>query len=541
MPRRLFGFIVSSDIPVQPGAKAADSQNSRYGGFLQAGSAFMGYAGVTLIGTALGGAFAIVNEAMIARFLGVEAYGRYAIAFMLARIGSILAAFGLPVTILHFLPIELNQRDKASAFGSVIGSILLPVVSGIGLSLSIWSLSDWFAVSIFHEPHAAVYIRNLAIVIPLIATTEVLGHIARGFGHALPYVVIRNLVPTLCYMCVILYLVHSGGAKVSITYGPVGAYATAAFLGFIVIGTLSWSTIGLVRPRIQLRALYSYSLPVFLNTAVSLVLVWTDLFQLGIFTNADTVGIYRACMQIVIVFDVIWTACSAASGPMYPVLILEGRLEQLRNTYLASIHVAALLATPAFLLILCNANDILGILGPRFSTGAFALSLLAFGNLVKVSFGAAGVLLVLGGRQRLEAANAVASSMLNVTLNYFLIPRFGLVGAATATTTSLLVLSLLRLRQVVRAFPVTSLDPAIFRVAFVTSPLALSFTWASRIFGFGQGTGIPHLLLRLFVLGLLIILAIWTVCLSEDERAMLSGLLSRKKHLAKTACPPVGE
>ena len=511
---------------------------SRYEGFANAGSAFMGFAGITLIGSTLGGLLAIVDEALIARFLGVEAYGLYALAFMLARIGSLVAAFGLPVTILHFLPVYLTQNDKERALGSVLGSILAPLLVGSVFAFGLWMVSDWLANHVFHEPRGAVYIRSLAIAVPFSALVELFGHIARGFGRAAAYVLIRSVAPPLSYMGVLLYLTHFGGAKISVTHGLVGSYALGTLLGVALVATYCSSIIGRVKPRFELRELYSYAVPVVLNLGVSLALFWTDLFQLGIFTNADTVGIYRACMQIVVVFDIIWTAYSAAAGPIYPVLIFERRYQQLRNTYLAAVHLATLLATPAFLLIVCNASDLLSVLGPRFIAGTLALSLLAFGHLVKVSIGAAGILLILGGKQRLEATNAVVAAVLNMLLNYLLIPRLGLTGAAISTTTSLIVLSVARLFQVKRVFPITTLDPNIFWVIVVTAPVSLVTNWMSALAGFGPGTGISHLLLRLAVTVFLILVVIWSMCLNQSERDILRmSLSSRKKLEAKPIHP----
>ncbi len=529
-----------SDKNIPLGSDQADT-SIRYKGLLQAGSAFMGYAGVTLVGTLLGGILAVLNEVLIARFLGVDTYGDYAIGFMLARIGSIIAAFGMPVTVLHFLPVYLSRADKERALGSIISSVLLPLVGGVILALTLQSLSGWFAISVFGEPRAAAYIRNLAFLIPLIALTEVLGHIARGFGYALPYVVIRNLAPPICYMVVLLYLRHLGAPRIEVTNGFVGAYSLASLIGFLVILRFAWSLIVAARPRLQLRESYSYAVPVVLNGIVSLALFWTDLFQLGIFTNADTVGIYRACMQIVIAFDIIWTVYTAAVGPIFPVLLAENRLEQLRNTYLAAMHLATLLATPVFLLVVCNASDILGVLGPRFSTGAVAVSILAFGNLVKISVGVAAVLLILGGKQRLEAINAVVSAALNIGLNYYLIPRMGLMGASIATTTSLLVLSWMRLWQVSRAFPAVALDLRVFRVIPITVPLILFLYFAMTYFGYGQGTGVPHLLIRLILETTLLAAVIWRLCLSDEERQMLRGIMRRNKVTPVELTPPVVE
>jgi O-antigen/teichoic acid export membrane protein len=522
---------VPDDTPTPDGSSdRVRRPNSRYEGFSNAGSAFMGFAGIMLVGSVLGGLLAIVDEAMIARFLGVETYGLYALAFMLARISSLVAALGLPVTILHFLPVYLTQNDKERALGLIIGSTLAPLLGGCLFASGLWLLSDWLAIRIFHEPRAAVYIRSLAMAVPFSALVELLGHLTRGFGHAFGFVVIRSVAPPLCYMGVLFCLIHFGGAKLSVTHGLVGSYVLGTVLGVAFVANYTYSTIGRVKPKFEFGELYSYAVPVLLNLGVSVVLVWTDLFQLGIFTNADTVGIYRACMQIVIIFDLIWNAYSAAAGPIYPVLIFEHRYEQLQRTYLAAVHLATLLAAPTFLLIVCNGGDILSVLGPRFTAGTLALSILAFGHLVKVSFGAAAILLILGGKQRLEATNAVIAAILNLLLTFILIPRFGLTGAAMSTATSLIVLSIARLIQVGRVFPISALDPKIFRVVVVTTPVALLATWISTIAGIGPGTGIGHLLVRFPATGLLILLAIWVLCLNPSERMMLRGLLRPGKN-----------
>jgi len=511
------------------GSASARDSSFRYRGFLYAAGGFVGYAGITFAGAAFGGLLAIIDEALIARFLGVAAYGLYALAFMLARIGSIIAAFGLPVTILHFLPIHLRSNDRARALGSIIGGIMLPLAMGSALTLLLGKLDHWIAVGIFDAPQATDYIRNLGFIVPLIALSEVLGHTARGFGRAFYYVLIRNLAPQIFFLGVLLYLSHFGGPKIAVTYGLIGSYLLACALGFVLISGLVRSIIGKVRPLFELRALYSYALPVVLNASVALVLLWTDLFQLGIFTNTWTVGIYRACMQIVVVFDIITSTFAAAVGPIYPVLIHERRQTELRDTYLAAIHLPTLLATPIFLLILVNASDLLSIIGPHFTPGAPALCILAAGHLLRVSFGTAAMLLVVGGKPHVEAGNAVIAALLNTVLNLVLIPRFGLAGAATSTATSIAVLSGLRIFQVSRVFEVKTFDQAIFRVVVVTVPLGLAASWVGSVLGFGQGTGIPHLLVRLIVVGGLICAALWFTCLNQGERNALRQLLRGAK------------
>jgi hypothetical protein len=78
-------------------------------------------------------------------------------------------------------------------------------------------------------------------------------------------------------------------------------------------------------------------------------------------------------------------------------------------------------------------------------------------------------------------------------------------------------------------FEAKTFDPAIVRVVIVTIPLGLAASWVGSVLGFGQGTGIPHLLVRLIVVGGLSCIALWFTCLNEGERNALRLLLRRAK------------
>src|SRR5690348_942341 len=77
-------------------------------------------AGISLTGLFVGGILVLINEALIANYLGIQIYGFYALAAMFARVGAILSTFGLPLAVLHYVPIHLSQRDHSRAIGTVI-------------------------------------------------------------------------------------------------------------------------------------------------------------------------------------------------------------------------------------------------------------------------------------------------------------------------------------------------------------------------------------------------------------------------------------
>jgi len=504
-------------------------------GILQAGRGFIGNAGITLIGAATGALLTMGTDVLAARFLGVSTYGLYALALMLAKSGEIMAEFGVPLSLLHFLPVRLSRGERGSALGAILGSLLLPIAIGLGFTLALWFGGNWVAAHLLGQAAAGPFIAVLGFAIPLMVTIDVLGNVARGFGRALPYVVTYNIVPQLCAAAVVISLMIWQGPQIGVVYGRVFAYAVGVAIGLVFAWRLVKRHIGWVRPVLNLRQLYGYALPLGVNLMTSLGIAWTDLFLLGLLTEASTVGVYRGCMQIVLVFDLGANACAAALAPVFTVLIAEGRRAQLQEMYTSAVRLQTLMSLPLLLVIIVNASDLLRVLGPDFAIGAPALLLLACGQFAKGTLSPATVALIIGGRQKLDAVNVAIAAVANLMLNLMLIPSLGLVGAALATATSLVGLSIVRCLQVRRVFGLRTLEFAAVRAAMITVPLALAIWAVSVPLGIGPGSGFAALFCRLAIMGTVIGGSIWFFCLEAGDRTMLLRLVLRRGSGAPTA------
>ena len=90
--------------------------------------------------------------------------------------------------------------------------------------------------------------------------------------------------------------------------------------------------------------------------------------------------------------------------------------------------------------ILWLAGDvILSWFGAEFVVGYPALMILLVGAIASAFAGPVGYMLTMAGEQMLAAVIVFGTAMLNIVMNLFLIPKYGIVGAAVATSISTVV------------------------------------------------------------------------------------------------------
>ena len=100
-----------------------------------------------------------------------------------------------------------------------------------------------------------------------------------------------------------------------------------------------------------------------------------------------------------------------------------------------------ILAAALFLLVI--GKFLLSLFGSEFVAGYPVMVIIAIGLVLRATLGPAENVLNMLGEQNLCAAVLGASAVANIILNFALIPRYGLEGAATAISVSLVIAAIL--------------------------------------------------------------------------------------------------
>ena len=95
----------------------------------------------------------------------------------------------------------------------------------------------------------------------------------------------------------------------------------------------------------------------------------------------------------------------------------------------------------------------------NYSIGYISMIILIFGQIINVAIGSVGYILTMAKLEKCAIISIISSIIINVTLNYLLLPIYGIEGAAISTAFSMIVWNVLMLIFVKTK---TDLNPTVF-------------------------------------------------------------------------------
>jgi O-antigen/teichoic acid export membrane protein len=179
-----------------------------------------------------------------------------------------------------------------------------------------------------------------------------------------------------------------------------------------------------------LRELYSFTTVAWLTSLTNSGLIWAGTIMLGLYAIPAEVGIYQVAARLVLLGTIFIQPVTTSFAPRVADLYQRGQTESLRDTYVLITSWIFRLALPSFIILMVFAEELLAIFGSGFTGGTTVTVVLALAQLVNSATGPCGYMLLMSGRHTLQSINNVAALVVNIALNLWLIPRYGIVGAA---------------------------------------------------------------------------------------------------------------
>ncbi|WP_433527955.1 flippase [Micromonospora sp. CA-263727] len=413
--------------------------------------------GLNLAGAILSQAAVFVVMLLLARGLGITQVGRYAQCYAVLALLGLLSLSGFRAGLTRFVAVHLADDDPAAIRGTVRLGLLISAGSATVIGAGLAVAAPWLA-ALLHDPQLTTGLRLVALTLPASTLCEAALAATRGWRTQRYFTLVGQVYEPATRLALTALALVTGAGLTGAYWALVGAAWSAAALALGALRRLL-RTVPPAPAAYRPRQLFSFSTVSWVSSLSATGLIWMDTLLLGALGSGEDVGVYNVATRLVTVAIFVLAPINAALGPHLAYLYHQERMTEVRRIYRAATGWVVRLSLPAFVALLVFPDDLLRLFGGTFAAGATVTVILAAGQLVNAATGPCGTVLNMSGRVALNMYDNLAVLLLNVLLNLWLIPAYGIVGAAVAWAVSLAAVNLARVLQVralIRALPVSA-------------------------------------------------------------------------------------
>jgi len=390
---------------------------------------------------------------IIAHYFGAKGLGDYVLSIIVLRVFTLFSKLGMDTFSIRFIASFAKQGKWKSIqlFRNKI--ICLLSITSLIFSLLMYYFSD----DIANLVHAKVeHVRlNAFFVLPM--TFFMLHYQSlRGLKKIAEFSFFYRMAQATFSIILIFIITQffvDGNVPV---YAYLSSLAIVSLLAFIVFFN-SYNKIKRISDEEQIEELkYSeilkVSIPLMFAQSVQFIMAWTDKLMLGNMMGSEEVGIYFTAFKLSMFASIALMAINSIASPKFAEMFAKNDMAGLKKVAHQSSKMIFLATLPLVLLFFAFPEFLLGLFGEEFKVGVKAFVFLSFGKLISSFSGSVGNLLQMTGKQVIFMNVLFVGAIVNVLLNFFLIPKFGINGAALASMISLSMWNLIMVYFVKREF-----------------------------------------------------------------------------------------
>lgn len=385
--------------------------------------------GIFLIIKILGSLGAYFFAWYISRVYGPEGNGIMAFTLTLAVLLAAIYNLGLNIYAVKIIPQYRYQNDIQGThtfYRSALSTVIKMTLAGSAIMIIITYIipsgtlsRDLFSVSFLTIP---------------VSLLLFISHTFKARKNILSYSLLQNNIVQVAALLVLMLPVW---ARISPSE-PVWACVWAG-MAMTIISLIANNTRKLPKttlPSIPFSSHLRESLPMLAGGLAFMILNLTDRLMLRFLDSTSQLGIYDIALRLSNLSLLGILSLNAIAEPKFAEFFARNSMDQLRQFVKRMTFIGLLIAIPVITILGLFPDFWLGFFGKEgdFLSGRTSLYILLLGQLISVACGAVLILLNMTGHQRSVQTILICAAILNVVLNALLIPKWGIAGAAWATT-----------------------------------------------------------------------------------------------------------
>ncbi|HBI6967436.1 flippase [Clostridium perfringens] len=379
--------------------------------------------------------FPLITLPYITRILGATGNGKVAFAISIVSYFSMFAQLGIPT---YGIRVCAQKRENKEELTKTVHELLLLNIISATISYIMLFCCIIF-IPTFQENKILILINSVSIFLNMIGID--------WFYQATEqyrYITIRNLVFKSLGVIFMFLLIHN--SEDYIIYGALTVLSSAGSNIFNIIHSRKY----LINKKFEKYNLRQHLKPIFYFFSVSVaVSIYTnmDTVMLGFMNTDQQVGFYNIATKIKMLLITMITALGSVLLPRISYYLSQGNKKQFYYLLTKSLHFMLILVLPITTFFVLFSRDIIYILGgDKYAPAIMTMRIILF-TLLPMGLGNIACIQILAplGMEKYTMYSTIMGAILNLFINWFLIPKYGANGAALATVFAEFIVAILQI------------------------------------------------------------------------------------------------
>jgi O-antigen/teichoic acid export membrane protein len=466
-------------------------------------------------------------DIIAARVLGQTVFGYFSTTWFVINLSFIFCYFGAQRLVIDFVA-KNKSSDEDEYYRGILSCIILSyILSGL-LVVFVYLFAHDIALFL-NKPPIEGYLKILCWSGPFYCTTTILLSATRGIKIMKFWVYVRSVAEPfadLMALCAAFVVFNSLNAPY---YAKIVGFVSGALLaGYFFQRYFSLRRIFRCRPSVSnWKRTFAFGLPVMFADFLSMVTLKVDLIPLSILAPSAQVAMFQVVLNIANTMRNIPQATDPIMMPVVVEMRLKNNAAALENIYVTIIRITLFLSCGFFVLMSVFGSTLLSAYGSDFTYAASALTLTCLGIAIHTVFSTIEPVLVMSGFPYVNLLNSLFFVTVNLTVDFLLIPRYGIMGAAVGCFTACTLTAFIQIAQVYLKLGLKPLRWNLLGV-FVLGGIFFAVFKSVQRYLVTNEFQLTIQIVGIVFFGILYLLVGWNLFLKTEERTLFRTVFRRK-------------
>ncbi|SEG59962.1 oligosaccharide flippase family protein [Bosea lathyri] len=410
----------------------------------------------------------------LASRLGAEDYGTVSLARNFFMIAVVLSPLGLDLALQR----HLARASEASRANEVAWLRLAAfTVSATVTALLFTDLARLLEAHVFQHAGFGLVLAFTMAALPLATDMAVLGGAYRGIYRPLLSVVTTYFIqPTIRIVAILILLSFISGLW-AVVIGTLISFILAWALQAARAHSLFPVGAGFLGARHEAAKVMRYALVLGVSTFIFTVARSLDTISLGYWATLADVGRYAIVQMVGQLVAMIGIALGQTLASSVAAAARDGDTALMATILKNNMSLASILCAPLCVAIAIWGRDIDLLLGPTYQITGSVFIVAALTQWLMTVTHYSSVALSMTGRHMTELFNNLLALAVQLLACALLVPYLGMLGAALATLSTILILTVIRQIQIIRVVGILLVDWKLLYPLLISAVVAAPFAY----------------------------------------------------------------